>query len=148
MLVCPWGTAVEDDGIGFRSGGEAALLVLLARAAGAGIVAADLGAIADLRDDRREVVVVVAVRAVDVAVMAMVVPMVMIVVAIGAMDVASSCGLAVRRAVGHASVPVRGLFFRGIAELPAVPKRLESPNSGWQSPVCDPRTIAFGSTIP
>ena len=40
-----------------------AFFVLLPTAAGAGIVAADLGAIADLRDDRREVVVVVAVTA-------------------------------------------------------------------------------------
>ena len=104
-------TALDDDGIGFRSGGEAALLVLLAGAAGAGIVAADLRAVADLGHDRCEVVVVVAVRAVDVPVMAVVVPMVMIVVAIGAMNVASSCGLGVGRAVGHASVPVRGCFF-------------------------------------
>ena len=65
--------------------------MLLAGAAGAGIVAADLRAIADLRYDGREVMVVIAVRAVDVTVM--VVSVVMIVVAIGAMHVRGRGGL-------------------------------------------------------
>ena len=120
--------------------------MLLARAAETGIVAADLGAGAHVRHDRREMVVVVAMGAVDVAVMAVVVPVIMrvimIVVAVGAMDVAG--GLAVGRVVGHAAFPVRGWVFRGIAELPPVPKGAKWPESRWQTGSATPRRLRSG----
>ena len=111
--------------------------MLLAGAADAWIIAADLRAVADLREDRCEVVAVVAVRAVDMTVMAVIVPMIMSVVAIWTMHVprrgGGRGGLVGRRAVGHASIPVRASVFRGIAELSAVPKGVKWPRSGGQS---------------
>lgn len=108
-----------------------------------------------MRHDRREMVVVVAMWAVDVAMMAVVVPMIVrvIMVAVGAMDMGRGGGLgrgslAVGRAVGHAAFPVRGWVFRGIAELPPVPKGAKRPDSRWQRRLCDRQAIAFGPAIP
>lgn len=110
-----------------------------------------------MRHDRREMVVVVAMGAVHVAVLAVIVPMVMrvvmIVVAVGSMDMGRGGGLgrgslAVGRAVGHAAFPVRGWVFRGIAELPPEPKGAKRPDSRWQRRLCDRQAIAFGPAIP
>ncbi len=77
------------------SGGEAALLVLLARTAGAGFIAPDLWTGTDVLRGRRVMMTVVAVRAMDVAGV-VVVAMIVVVIAIWPVDMRGGLGGAVR----------------------------------------------------